>query len=106
MRMDSELYLLKSGTTGKDVNGDPIITILRRRILGEKQSVRQSEFYQAAAAKLNPELVFVIWTIEYASETKLEYNGLTYSIIRTFNKNGKETELVCTSRFNGGGSSG
>ncbi|MNP80298.1 hypothetical protein D3C76_1783550 [compost metagenome] len=68
--------------------------------------MRQSEFYQAASAKLSPELVFVIWKVEYAGETKLEYNGQVYSIIRTFSKNTREMELICSSRFNGGGSNG
>lgn len=75
--------------------GDVIEETTERQVFADKQSVRQSEFYQAAATGLRPELMFVVRTIEYNGETKLKYNGKEYSIIRTYDKDGELTELVC-----------
>lgn len=68
----------------------------RRTILAERKSIKQSEFYQAYTAGLKPEISFVVWSAEYKDERKLEYNGVVYDIIRTYEKNEKETELICS----------
>ena len=82
-------------TTTENELGDTIEVSTERQVFADKQSVRQSEFYQAAATGLRPELMFAVRTIEYNGETKLKYNGKEYSIIRTYNKDGELTELVC-----------
>lgn len=82
-------------TTTENELGDTIEVPTERQVFADKQSVRQSEFYQAAATGLRPELMFVVRTIEYNGETKLKYNGKEYSIIRTYDKDGELTELVC-----------
>lgn len=81
-----------------DINdlGDPIkIFIKKENVFADKQSIRQSEFYQAAAAGLKPELTFIIRTCEYNQEPMLEYNSKTYNIIRTYEKENEFIELVC-----------
>lgn len=82
-------------TTTENELGDTIEVSTERQVFADKQSVRQSEFYQAAATGLRPELMFVVRTIEYNGETQLKYNGKEYSIIRTYDKDGELTELVC-----------
>jgi SPP1 family predicted phage head-tail adaptor len=82
-------------TTTENELGDTIEVSTERQVFADKQSVRQSEFYQAAATGLRPELMFVVRTIEYNGETRLKYNGKIYDIIRTYDKDGELTELVC-----------
>lgn len=82
-------------TTTENELGDTIEVSTERQVFADKQSVRQSEFYQAAATGLRPELMFVVRTIEYNGETKLKYNGKEYTIIRTYDKDGELTELIC-----------
>ena len=82
-------------TTTENELGDVIEESTERQVFADKQSVRQSEFYQAAATGLRPELMFVVRTIEYNGETRLKYNDKEYSIIRTYDKDGELTELVC-----------
>jgi len=82
-------------TTTENELGDTIEVSTERQVFADKQSVRQSEFYQAAATGLRPELMFVVRTIEYNGETRLKYNDKEYSIIRTYDKDGELTELVC-----------
>jgi len=81
--------------TTENSMGDIIETALEREVFADKQSIRQSEFYQAAATGLRPELMFVVRTIEYNGETRLKYNDKEYNIIRTYDKDGELTELIC-----------
>ncbi|TCJ05047.1 phage head closure protein [Cytobacillus praedii] len=100
MRFDSVIYLI---STVEDTNsmGDPIDVLPRRReVFAKKDSVRRSEFYQAAATGFKPEITFVTWNQQYEGEEKLEYDGKVYSIIRTYQKNDKEIELVCSRLVN------
>lgn len=67
----------------------------RREVLADEQSIRQSEFYQAAAEGFKPSLMFVIRAEEYRGEKRLEHNGTGYRIIRTYKKGIDFLELVC-----------
>lgn len=67
-------------------------------ICANRLSVRQTEFYQARAAGLKPEIVFEVRAPEYDGQPKLTYEGTTYYVIRTFSRNDETLELVC-SRF-------
>ena len=81
--------------------GDIITDIEKRMVYGDKKSIRQSEFYQAQATGLRPELAFEIRSIEYDDEELIEYNEKTYQIIRTYDK-GEFIELVCQGVVNDG----
>ncbi len=82
-------------TYGENDIGDTIETLISRQVFADKQSIRQTEFYQAQATGLKPELMFVIRSIDYQDEKKLSYNGKEYNIIRTYDKNGELIELIC-----------
>lgn len=72
-----------------------------RMVFANKKSVTQSEFYQAAATGLKPEIKLEVRTIEYNEEPKLTYNDKVYTVIRTYEKNSEITELVCSGIVNG-----
>lgn len=96
MRKDSEIFLIgTSGATQTNALGNAIPVPIKRHTFAEKKSVRQSEFYQAAVSDLKPQFTFVVWTLEYHGESELEYEGKKYKIIRTFEPDEKDTELVC-----------
>lgn len=95
MRRNTTIYLIPK-TPGENDIGDSLHNEGKpRRLLAEKKSIRQSEFYQAAATGLKPELTFVVWPHEYRGEDILKFNEKSYKIIRTFEKNHKELELIC-----------
>ena len=96
-----EVINLVSITIVENDMGDQIETPVKRQVFADKKSVRQNEFYQAAATGLKPELMFVIRTIEYGQEPKLEYNSKTYTIIRAYEKDDEFVELVCQGLVNG-----
>lgn len=86
--------LISNTVTENDI-GDPVEVPVEREVFADKQSIRQSEFYQAAATGLRPELMFIVRTIDYNQEPKLKYNDEEYTIIRTYDKDGELTELIC-----------
>jgi SPP1 family predicted phage head-tail adaptor len=91
-----EIINLISITNGENELGDPIKVLTKGPIVfADKQSVKQSEFYQAMAVGLKPELTFIIRIIEYNNEPMLEFNLKTYDVIRTYEKNGEFLELIC-----------
>ena len=76
--------------------GDTVSNRTVSQVFANKKSVRQSEFYQAFAAGLKPELMFEVRSIEYSGQSNLIFNGKEYVIIRTYSKNDEITELVCS----------
>lgn len=92
---------LISVTTIENDMGDMIDVETKREVFADKKSVRQNEFYQAQATGLRPELMFVVRTIEYGQEPKLEFDSKMYNIIRVYDKDGELTELVCQGLVNG-----
>lgn len=66
-----------------------------RQVFANRKSIRQSEFYQAHMAGLQPEIMFEVRFAEYNEERKLRHNGRRYNIIRTYTKNEETIELVC-----------
>jgi len=84
---NEEIILIAKGCTGATV------TPKKTPVFAEKKSVRQSEFYAAAAAPvgLKPELVFAVDAMEFeeaATEqydpAEIIYKDRHYNIIRSF----------------------
>jgi SPP1 family predicted phage head-tail adaptor len=82
--------------------GDSLSVEVKRQIFANKKSIRQSEFYQAAANGLKPELMFEIRYLDYQEEQKIEYNNKSYNVIRSFTKNDEIIELICEGAVNNG----
>ena len=84
-----------------DEYGDIDREINERTVFAELKSVSQTEFYQANALGLKPELKFKIPDyLEYQNEKQIKYQAFgedkeeTYTVIRTF-RTGNELEIVC-----------
>ena len=86
-----------------NVAADKIPIATEREVMADKKSVRQSEFYQAAAVGLKPETVFVVRTCEYQDEELLSHNGKEYRIVRTYDRDDEWTELTCVRLVNKAG---
>lgn len=101
MRFDTVIFLLNT-TIIQDEIGNELESIQKRQTFAQKNSTRQSEFYQAASAGLKPELTFVLWLQEYKDESKIEYNDKQYSIVRTFERPDGMIELSCEEKIGNG----
>lgn len=99
--MFSDIIYLTPITSGKneigypkEIQGEP------RQVYANKKSVRQNEFYQAAATGLKPEVMFEIRSFEYEGEHLLTHENKEYRIIRTFEKDKNLVELICSGLVN------
>lgn len=98
--MFDDTIILVSETDTVDEYGDTVSTTTERQIFAEVKSIGQTEFYQAQAVGLKPEIKFVIADFaDYQNEKVLKYtpfNGTEelYTILRTFRTNNR-LEIVC-----------
>lgn len=77
-----------------DDDGCSLLESTRREVFFRLASVGQTEFYQAQATDLRPELKFVLEDyLDYEGEFLCIYNGVWYRVIRTYRK-GQELEIV------------
>lgn len=86
--------LIKVSQVTNDV-GDNIANETKRIVFVNRKSIRQSEYYQALSTGLKPEVMLEVRNIDYEDEKLLEFNDRRYKVIRTFDKNGEITELIC-----------
>ena len=99
--MYDNIVFLIAEVKGVDQYGDPVTVETPRPVFADVRSIGQTEFYQAQAVGLRPEVKFVLPDfLEYQGEKKLSFadygaeEPLTYEIIRTY-RAGNEIELVC-----------
>lgn len=91
---DHELTLI-SGGYKEDELGNQIPVENRVGILCKVESVGRNEFYNAATSDLKPELIFIVHKYEYGNQRKVEFEGLQYTVIRTYATGFEEVELTC-----------
>jgi SPP1 family predicted phage head-tail adaptor len=75
--------------------GIPKKTEDKTTVLCSIKSVGRNEFYSAATNGIRPEIVFIIHDYEYNGQTKVEFEGKKYRMIRTYSTDFEEVELVC-----------
>jgi SPP1 family predicted phage head-tail adaptor len=97
MEFITPIYLITHNKS-IDNSGDKVKTPAgERKVLSNKLSIGQKEFYEAHTSGLKPELKFEVRKFEYNDEDTLKFNNITYSIIRTFENLKKGTvELTCS----------
>ena len=88
------IYLITTQRTTNDV-GDQIETQDKAMRFAKIKSIGQSEFYQAQAQGLKPEIKFVLADyLDYENQEEVIYNNFRYKVLRTF-RTGNEIEIVC-----------
>lgn len=96
---DSVIKLMKETNTVNEY-GDTVQTFAERNVFAEVKSIGQSEFYQAEAVGLKPEIKFLIADFaDYQDERCLKYTPFggteeIYTVLRTY-RNKLNLEIVC-----------
>lgn len=91
---------LVSEVKSVDEYGDTVSVQSERIVFAELKSITQSEFYQAEAVGLKPEIKFVIADyLDYKNEQIVKYTPFNgdeelYSVLRTYRVN-NQLEIVC-----------
>ena len=92
MLMDDVLKLIQTTYTENDA-GIQIPTNTAHEVFCQKRSVSRNEFFNAGRNGLNPAFVFIVFKGDYEGESICEYDGLTYSIYRTYETGDDYMEL-------------
>lgn len=98
--MFDDVIKLLSRTDIVNKYGDTVSTFTEKQVFAEVKSVGQTEFYQAQAIGLKPEIKFIIADFaDYGGEKQLKYKPFggteqTYDILRTY-RNKINLEIVC-----------
>ena len=88
------IFLTTTGSVTNEV-GDQIETQTKTMRFAKLKSIGQSEFYQAQAQGLKPEIKFVLADyLDYDNQEEVIYNNFRYKVLRTF-RSGNELEIVC-----------
>lgn len=88
--MYNEVIQLRSYTESVNDYGIPTRTTKDRTVFAQLKSIGQSEFYQAAADGLKPELKFILADYyDYQNEKEVVYNSKVYSVLRTYRDQNK-----------------
>lgn len=98
--MYDNYIVLIAETKSANEYGDIVTTTSERTVFVELKSITQTEFYQAEAVGLKPEIKFVLACyLDYQNEKILKFtpfggNEEAYSVIRTY-RTGDKLELIC-----------
>ena len=98
--MFDDVIKLLSTTNTVNEYGDTVSVLTERQVFAEVKSISQSEFYQAQALGLKPEIKFVIADFaDYGGEQQLKYTTFggteeIYDVLRTY-RNKINLEIVC-----------
>lgn len=80
-------------TSTQDAYGVWRKTLTRRDVFAQVRSVSMTEFFDGGRNGLNPEFQFIVFSGDYEGERIVEYNGLTYSVYRTYQRRTDDLEL-------------
>ena len=94
MTYDYELTLIQQTYTEDEICNQ-IPTEIKTIIYCGLKSIGRTEFYNAVANGLKPELIFSINKFEYSGEQLIEFEEKRYKVIRTYSENFEEIELTC-----------
>ena len=95
-KWSDRITLIKESQSGQDDDGFPTYEEpTTTEVFCNMQSVKASEFFQAAEHGVNAIYTAVIHSYEYSGERFAEYNGERYAVYRAYEKQDKEvTELT------------
>lgn len=92
MNKSSVAYLVSESWT-QDENGVQRATATKRKVFVNVSSVTSQEWFEGGRNGLNPQYRFKMFQFDYLGEKIIEYNGVQYTIYRTYNRSVDEIEL-------------
>lgn len=80
----SEVVYLLTATASQDAYGVWVNSYDKRTVFAQVDSVTRTEFMEGGRNGLNPEFRITMFRYDYMGEREVEYNGLVYSVYRTY----------------------
>lgn len=88
-----DVTLIGTGGFTKDDYGNQIPKEDKTTVMASTKPIAMGEFYAAAQAGIRPEVELIIHTFEYNGELAVDYRGVRYSVVRTYQRNDDELEI-------------
>ena len=91
-KWSDQITLVKENASGQDADGFPTYgEETKNTVFCNMQSVKATEFFQAAEHGVNAVHTAVLHSYEYDGEKYADYNGIRYAVYRSYEKQDKET---------------
>ena len=90
-----DIITLVSYDAADDGEGYTQETEKRSQVFADVQSTKRAEFYAARQAVDKITVVFLVRAADYQGETRIEYNGKSFDVVRAYTKAGEVFELNC-----------
>ena len=68
----------------RDTSGVYRPEMVRKQVYADVRSASASEFMAGGQIGLKPDLTFTLFRYDYSGEELVEYNGVTYTVYRTY----------------------
>lgn len=95
---DSVATLISERIDFDELGNEKIITA-EKRIFCNKKSVTQNEFFKASEAGLKPQLMILIFAVDYNNESKVKVDDKVYYIYRSYQKTKDKLELYLSTKL-------
>lgn len=90
--MEGVAYLITPIYRKDNLNQDIRVDEIEDMIYCTEESVSRSEFYEAGRSGYNPQTVISTQAVNYSGQPECQYNGVRFSIYRTYYK--KESDEI------------
>lgn len=90
-----DIFLLENDGFTSDEIGNQIAKYKENPVMAYEDNVSRGEFYQAGQNGIENLHLFIIHPYEYSGENYLKFEGNKYKIIRTYQRNYEELEVIC-----------
>jgi len=95
---DSVATLISENIDFDELGNEKIITV-EKQIFCNKKSVTQNEFFKASEAGLKPQLMILVFAVDYNNENKVKVDDKVYYIYRTYQKTKDKLELYLSTQL-------
>ena len=93
--MWSDIAYLGRVVESKNDIGDYIETInYDNEVYCNEKSIKASEFYQAQAVGMKPEVTIELMLVDYSKEKHVKYDDEEYTVLRTYKTSSEKIELT------------
>lgn len=89
----SDVAFLVNTTFEQNELGVQVPQTRKRKVFVNVSSVSGAEWFEGGRNGLNPQYRFTMFQFDYLGERVIEYNGVKYTVYRTYNKSVDEIEL-------------
>lgn len=79
----------------EDAEGYETVCESASEVFVDVKSVRREEFYRSMQAGVELTIAFDMRACDYGGQSRVEYDGKQYRVVRTFSPDGEMLELNC-----------